>query len=95
MQEIRLSYSEAFWYAMIPVAIGFGLGLIPLVIGIVRKKQKLGLIGLIATTLGGAVLGVILSIPSMAIFTWLILRDKFVPTEYAQDEAPVEENEAN
>lgn len=86
MEEIRLSYSDAFWYAMIPVVSGFALGLIPFVIGIVRKRLKLGLLGLVFSTVGGAILGFLLSIPAMAIFTWLILRDKFVMTEIPADQ---------
>jgi hypothetical protein len=81
MEEIRLTYSEAFLYAMIPALVGFVLGLIPLITGIVHKKVKLGLIGLAAATLGGLILGMILSIPAMAIFTWLILRDRFIAEE--------------
>jgi hypothetical protein len=45
----------------------------------------LGIFGLIASTLGGALLGVILSIPAMAIFTWLIVRDGFVADDVASD----------
>lgn len=95
MEEIRLSYTDAFWLAMIPVAVGFALGLIPLVVGIVRGKLKLGLIGLVVSTLGGALLGVILSIPAMGIFTWLILRDQFVsekPGENGEQEEETKEN---
>jgi len=80
MEEIRLTSSQAYLTgALIGAGIGFLLGLIPLVTGIVNKKVKLGLIGLTVATLGGAVLGVIISIPAMAIFTWLILRDRVVP----------------
>jgi len=98
MEEVRLTYSQAFWLAMIPVLIGFALGLIPLVMGIVRKKVKLGILGLIVSTLGGAILGVILSIPAMAIFTWLIMRDQFVAADAAGnafvDEEPKAEDDA-
>ena len=93
MEEIRLTYNEALLYAMIPLLIGFLLGLIPLIVGIVHKKTKLGLIGLIVSTLGGAFFGMILSIPAMAIFTWLILRDRVVQTEEpASENSGDEEN---
>jgi hypothetical protein len=79
MEEIRLTSSQAFLYtALIGAGVGFLLGLIPLIVGIVKKKVGLGVLGLIVGTLGGALLGVVVSIPSMALFTWLILRDRFV-----------------
>jgi hypothetical protein len=94
MEEIRLTSTQAYLYvALANAAIGFVLGLIPLVVGIVRKKAKIGIIGIIVGTLGGALLGVIISIPAMGIFTWLALRDKFVPTEDESEEAVIEESE--
>ena len=78
MEEVTLTTSQAYLYALIPVAIGFALGLIPLIVGIVKKRIRLGLLGLIVSTVGGALLGMLLSIPAMAIFTWLIVRDGFV-----------------
>ena len=82
MEEIRLTWSQFFQYAaIINAAIGFLLGLIPFIAGIVKKRFGLGVLGLIVGTLGGALLGFIISIPSMAIFTWLILRDRYVADE--------------
>ena len=86
MEEIRLSSNEALLYMLIPVGIGFLLGLVPLAAGIFKGKIRLGVIGLIATTLGGALLGVILSIPAMAIFTWLVVRDGFVAADAVSDD---------
>jgi len=80
MDEVRLTTSEAFLYAaLLNAGIGFVLGLVPLIVGIVKKRVKTGVIGLLAATLGGALLGVIISIPAMAIFTWLIMREQIVP----------------
>lgn len=82
MGEIRLTQTEAVTYlVLIHAVIGFILGLIPLIIGIVKKKTKLGLIGLIAGVVSGALIGFLGSIPSMAIFTWLILRKEIITTE--------------
>jgi hypothetical protein len=82
MDEVRLTMSEALLYVAIGGAVvGFLLGLVPLVVGIVKKKVKIGVIGLIVSTLGGALLGVFISIPAMAIFTWLILREQVVATD--------------
>ena len=94
MEEFRITWNEAYLYtALIGAAIGFLLGLIPLIAGIVKKKVGLGLLGLAVGTLGGAALGVIISIPSMALFTWLILRDRFVPTEDEPAEQSTEEED--
>jgi hypothetical protein len=88
MEEIQLSSEQALIYSLIPVGIGFLLGLVPLVAGIIKRKLRLGFFGLIASTVGGAILGVILSIPAMAVFTWLIVRDKFVAEDVvAQDDS--------
>ncbi len=83
MEEVRLSEYEALTYILIPAGIGFLLGLVPLVLGFIKQKVRLGVFGLIASTLGGAILGVILSIPAMAVFTWMIVRDGFVAEEVA------------
>lgn len=81
MDEVRMTMSEAFLYVAIRMAIiGFLLGLIPLITGIIKKKVKMGVIGLLVSTLGGAIAGILISIPAMAIFTWLILRDQVVTT---------------
>ena len=83
MQEIRLSQSEAVTYViLIHAVIGFVLGLIPLVIGIVKKKTKLGLLGLVVGVVAGALIGFLGSIPSMAIFTWLVLRKDIIAPEH-------------
>ncbi len=80
MDEIRLTQSEAYFYlALIHAGIGFILGLIPLLVGIYKKKVKLGVLGLLVAVIGGALLGFLGSIPAMAIFTWLILRDQIKP----------------
>ena len=82
MEEIRLTPTQAILYAtLIHAGIGFVLGLIPLILGIVKKKVRTGVIGIIVGTLGGAILGFLISIPSMAIFTWLILRKEIIAPE--------------
>ena len=82
MDDIVLTRSEAYLYlTLLNAAIGFALGLVPLIAGIIKKKVKTGVIGLIVATLGGAFLGLIISIPAMAIFTWLIVREQVVKTD--------------
>jgi len=55
--------------------IGFVLGLIPLLFGYFSKQLKLGLIAIAVTTVGGAIVGIIVSIPATIIFTWLVARN--------------------
>jgi hypothetical protein len=93
MEEVRLTGNEAILYALIPAGVGFLLGLVPLVAGFIKGKVRLGVFGLIASTLGGALLGFILSIPAMAVFTWLIVRDGFVADDVASDAPPTNSDE--
>ncbi|MDQ3749743.1 MAG: hypothetical protein M3367_12165 [Acidobacteriota bacterium] len=60
--------------ALIGAALGFLLGLIPLVLGLIKKKRKYAMFGFLGSLIGGALLGIFLSIPVASIFTWLILR---------------------
>jgi hypothetical protein len=77
MDPIHISRTEALvWVTIINAAVGFFLGLIPLGFGMFRDRKRLGILGIFATTIGGAILGVFLSIPAMAIFTYLIIRKK-------------------
>ncbi len=55
-------------------ALGFVLGLIPLIIGIVKKQPKLGVLGLIGAIIGNTILGLLLSIPIIGICIYLILK---------------------
>ncbi|MBA3601810.1 MAG: hypothetical protein H0W45_11385 [Acidobacteria bacterium] len=59
---------------LIGSALGLILGLIPLVLGFIKKKRKYAMFGFLGSLIGGALLGIFLSIPIAAIFTWLILR---------------------
>lgn len=55
-------------------AVGLVLGLLPLIIGIFKKRTKLGLIGFVASIVGGSIFALLLSLPISLIFTWLVLR---------------------
>jgi hypothetical protein len=71
------STNEFILYAILANGvIGGILGLIPLIAGIKKGKRRLGFLGLAASAAGGLLLGLILSVPAAAIFTWLILRHK-------------------
>lgn len=77
------------WLSLLLFAvIGFVLGLIPLLFGYFSKQLKLGLIAIAVMTIGGAILGIYVSIPGMIFFTWLVARNAkraknvgFPPTE--------------
>lgn len=57
-------------------ALGAVVGLIPLVIGIIKKNLKIGILGFIGSIIGSALLGLILAIPVVAISVYLILKNK-------------------
>ncbi len=59
---------------LINAGIGLVLGLIPLILGFVKRNVKYGFFGFIASIVGGAILGILLSIPAIVIFSWLIVR---------------------
>ncbi|HMT06575.1 MAG TPA: hypothetical protein PKA82_01120 [Pyrinomonadaceae bacterium] len=75
MDAVQLTSREAIGMViLINVVIGIALGLIPLLFGHFNKQLKLGLIGIGVTVVGGALFGVLLSIPATVIFTYLIAR---------------------
>lgn len=91
MEPIRVSTTEFFSYVMlINAAIGFVLGLVPLGFGFIRGQRKLGILGILTSTIGGAILGIFLSVPAMAIFTWLVVRRSH-PDAPADHEVPAED----
>jgi hypothetical protein len=61
-------------WLMYAAALGFIVGLIPLIAGLVKRNIKYGLIGFVGSIIGGALLGLLLAVPVAAIFTWLIVR---------------------
>jgi hypothetical protein len=91
MDEIRLSMKEAT--LILGAATGFLLGLVPLIVGIIKKRIGTGLIGLITATAGGALAGVLISIPAMAVFTWLILRDQLIAADKADPQSEPDSQE--
>jgi hypothetical protein len=59
---------------LINAGIGFVLGLIPLIAGLVKRNIKFGILGFFCSIVGAAILGIVLAVPASAIFTWLIVR---------------------
>lgn len=62
-------------FMILNAVIGFILGLIPLLFGYFSKQLKLGLLAIAVTTIGGAILGIFISIPGTIVFTWLVARN--------------------
>jgi len=60
--------------ALMGAALGLLFGLIPLILGFIKKERSYGVFGFLGSIIGGGILGIFLSIPIVAIFTWLILR---------------------
>ena len=54
--------------------LGAILGLLPLVLGFMKKKMMLGFLGFIGAVIGNAIMGLLLSIPIIAVVVYLILR---------------------
>lgn len=61
-------------WILIGGGLGLLVGLVPLILGFVKKNLKFGVFGFLGSIIGGAVLGLLLAIPVAAIFTWLIIR---------------------
>ncbi len=59
---------------MLTAGLGLIVGLVPLIIGLVKRNIKYALIGFLGSIVGGAILGLLLAIPVAAVCTWLILR---------------------
>lgn len=74
MEPIHLTYNELILYVIIvQVILGILLGLIPLILGIKRKKRNYGVFGFFASIIGGAISPLVCVI-AVSVFTWLILR---------------------
>ncbi|HMJ07567.1 MAG TPA: hypothetical protein VK468_01095 [Pyrinomonadaceae bacterium] len=74
MEPMQISYREFYFYIMIAGAIiGLVLGLIPLILGRRRGYTRLGVYGLIASTVCGAIAPVI-SVVIVAVFSWVIVK---------------------
>lgn len=82
MEPIKLTTNEAILYASIAHAIiGLLLGLVPLILGFIKKERSYAVFGFLGSFIGGAILGLFLSLPVAVIFTWLILRNPKQPAE--------------
>ena len=75
MDNIQISIDQARNYIiLINVVLGLLFGIFPLLAGMKMNNRKYGIYGFIGAIIGGAILGVFLSFPIAAVFTWLILK---------------------
>ncbi|MEO8647748.1 MAG: hypothetical protein ABI539_01140 [Acidobacteriota bacterium] len=94
MQEpFRITYAELFPYIVaVNAAFGVLFGSFPLVAGVLAGNRKYGIFGFVASVIGGAVLGVLISFPAAIIFLWLILRKSEAQRTGAETPATDSEN---
>ncbi len=93
MENIIIPFDQARLYiVVINIVLGFLFGTFPLLLGIKMNNRKYGVYGFIGAIIGGAILGVFLSYPIAAFFTWLILKKSFAKDSV--DDAVVNENPA-
>lgn len=94
MDNIQISIDQARNYIiLINVVLGLLFGVFPLLAGIKMNNRKYGIYGFIGAIIGGAILGVFLSFPIAAVFTWLILKKSFTANSndaLAVNETPIE-----
>lgn len=64
----------ALYITLFNTVLGIILGSIPLILGFLRKERSYAVFGFLGSVIGGALLGLFLSLPIAVIFVWLILR---------------------
>ena len=69
--QLRLNLYEI---AMMGAALGLLFGLIPLILGFIKKERSYAVWGFLGSIIGGAISFIFVSVPVIAVFTWLILR---------------------
>lgn len=75
MDPQQLIQQYGVWiFVAINVALGLVLGLVPFSLGFIKGRRKIGMIGLAVCVIGGAILGVLVSLPACILFTWLTFR---------------------
>lgn len=76
MGEFQTSAQQIILYNAI---FGAVIGIIPLLLGIFKRRLALGVAGLVVSTIGGALAGIFLAVPAVVLFVWLVLRNRPKP----------------
>lgn len=71
MQDFEITPTQLILFN---VGLGFVIGLIPLVLGLVKKRMKLGILAVVVCTVAGLILGIYLALPAAAVFVYLIFK---------------------
>ena len=90
MESFKVTYLDL---AIFGAVLGYILGFIPVIFGIVRKKTMLGILGLISSVIAGAIASFVLALPTIAVFVWLITRDAKTVTATVPDNDPAEDSD--
>ncbi len=81
-----MSQGETIIFALLVGAgIGFVLGLVPFIAGMIKRRFKYGILGLVCSVVVSPI-GVILSVLVCTIFTWLIFRRSSEPAMTPADQ---------
>ena len=74
MEPVELTYGEYWMYFILAGAVlGALFGVVPLILGRIKNRKRLGFYGFLESILGGAATPLV-SIVIVAVFTWLILK---------------------
>lgn len=90
---LQIEFTPAQAGALFGAILGGLLGLIPLILGILKKRGKIGVLGFIAAIIGNAAFGVLLSIPIIVFSVYLILKKNNAPEFPAASENPTDSSE--
>lgn len=74
MEPIHVSYGEYYLYFIVAgAAVGALFGAVPLILGKLKNRRRLGFYGFLASIFFGAILSPLVSIIVVAVFVWLII----------------------
>ena len=90
-EQIREFYEKNFYYIMLAgVGIGLLFGLVPLVLGIRRKKRNLGIIAFVSCGMIGGFAPLLSIIAAAAFACWIFFTSNKQPSEAAAtNEEPI------
>lgn len=71
MQDFEITPTQLILFN---VGLGFVIGLIPLFLSLLKRRFKLGFLGLVVCTVAGLILGIYLALPAALLFIYLIFR---------------------
>lgn len=90
---VEESGTQLEMWLVLGLGMGVVVGLIPLILGLIKKKTKLAFQGFVFTILGGAAMGFMTAAPVALFFLWLMFKkgDKSIKDALTDDEFEDEE----